>query len=488
MKVNKKTRAKYSKPYYAKHYLRLSVPDHQYGWYKNIGNYLREVYLSPRDHGKTTAIPRVITEHETLYEPGYNVLLLSKTFNQANKTLDMIEADLTKNPFIQRDFADELQDFRRKGNKLFYNLGDTVRRDATVEATGIMGDITGGHFNRIIMDDIFDDENTRTADSRNKIMKFIEGTILPLLEPDCGILGIGTRKHYEDGYQKMIDNPAWYVLEERAILQWPKSYEYIRDNNGIIVDVGNIEGEYKTLWPEKWGIKQLLLQLAAMGTVLFNREYQNDAEGMKGKIFKESWLNHYAIKEENQTDNVRGHPPLESMEIYQGDDLAIGQKEKNDFFCCTTIGITHNPFKIWVLDWYHDQIKFPKQVKMVKTLYDGPVSPIWDGIRWNVLKIGIESNNYQVALAQQVLDEANYPIEEIVSVKNKTTRISAGSVDYENGLIMVPVDHPKYSAFLNEYVSFDEGEHDDIIDSMDIAKRLILNKPEEEEEIIPGFG
>jgi hypothetical protein len=242
LKVNPKTKAKYSKPYYAKHYLRLKVPEHQFRWYKNIGNYLREVYLAPRDHGKTTVIPRVITEHETLYEKGFNTLLLSKTFNQANKTLDVIETDLTKNPFIQKDFAKELQDFRRKGNQLFYNLGDTVRRDATVEATGILGDITGGHFRRVIMDDVFDDENSRTADGRKKVMKFIEGTILPLLEPGCGLLGIGTRKHWDDGYQKMIDNPAWYVNVEKAILKWPKNYEYVTDDKGIIVDVKNIQG------------------------------------------------------------------------------------------------------------------------------------------------------------------------------------------------------------------------------------------------------
>ncbi len=476
-KRKNKTKAWDSKPYYAKYYLGLQVPDHQFYWYKKIGKYLREIYLSPRDHGKTTAIPRVITEHDTLYNPGHNVLLLSKTFNQANKTLDVIETDLTKNPRIQHDFAGELQGFRRKGNQLYYNLGDTVRRDATVEATGILGDITGGHFKRIIMDDVFDDENTRTADGRRKVMKFIEGTILPLLEPGCGLLGIGTRKHWDDGYQKMIDNPAWHVQEEQAILKWPKSYEYVQDEKGIIIDV-KVEGDYQVLWPEKWDIKQLLLQAKAMGMVLFNREYQNNAEGMKGKVFKETWIQHYAIQEKNQSLNVKGHPPLESMEIYQGNDLAIRKNEKNDFFCCETIGVTRDPYRIWILDWYHDKISFPEQVKMIKTLYDGPTTPIWNGIRWNVLKIGIESNAYQVALAQQVLDEGNYPIQEITSVKDKKTRITAGSVDYENGMIMVPVDHPLYPTFLNEYVSFDEGEHDDMLDADDIVRRLILNPNE----------
>ena len=40
----------------------------------------------------------------------------------------------------------------------------------------------------------------------------------------------------------------------------------------------------------------------------------------------------------------------------------------------------------------------------------GPKPPIWNVIRWNVLRIGIESNAYQVALAQQLLEDGNYPI------------------------------------------------------------------------------
>ena len=39
---------------------------------------------------------------------------------------------------------------------------------------------------------------------------------------------------------------------------------------------------------------------------------------------------------------------------------------------------------------------------------------------------------------------------------------------------MVPVDHPLYPTFLNKYVRFDEGEHDDMLDADDIVRRLIL--------------
>jgi predicted phage terminase large subunit-like protein len=108
---------------------------------------------------------------------------------------------------------------------------------------------------------------------------------------------------------------------------------------------------------------------------------------------------------------------------------------------------------------------FPKQVKMVKKLYH----------RWKPELIGIESNNYQLALKQQVLDETILPIKEVISIKNKVERIKVGSVNYENGLVYVPIDHPEYNNFMEEYRRFyDKGSHDDMLDSTDITMKLIL--------------
>ena len=478
LNLNAKEYARESLPYYAKHYLKLQVPDHQFEWSKKLNKHRFTLLESPRDHGKTTIVPRAYPEHITLFNQNRNVLLLSKTYKQANKTLKLINTDLKKNPYIQADFGKELLDLNKVDNQLFYNQSSAlkdVKRDATIEAVGLLGDITGGHFTDIILDDIIDDVNSRTVDSRENVWKWVNGTIVPLLEPGGRILGIGTHKHYDDVYTKMEENTSWYVIKEKAILQWPDSWDYVYDpETGVAVDVTNIKGDYKVLWKSKWGIKKLLLQLNAMGRVLFNREYQNDAAGMKGKILKEPWLNWYAIKSEHESDNVPGCPSWDAMEIYQGYDLAIGKKDNNDFFVCTTIGVMKDPFKIYFLDWYRERLSFPEQVKMVKKLFNGPITPILEGRQWRPLQIGIESNAYQVALAQQVLNDTALPVKEIISVKDKTTRITAGAVNYENGLVYLPVDHPQTSNFIGEYTAFDDGTHEDMLDSGDITMRLLI--------------
>ncbi|KYC51664.1 MAG: Terminase-like family protein [Candidatus Methanofastidiosum methylothiophilum] len=151
------------------------------------------------------------------------------------------------------------------------------------------------------------------------------------------------------------------------------------------------------------------------------------------------------------------------MTIYQGWDLAIREKETSDYVVCTTIGVTPKN-KIYVLDWFRDRMAFPDQVKQVRELYD----------EFRPERIAIETNAYQLALKQQVLTERILPIKEIENIKNKVQRIILSSVNYENGLVYLPIDHPYYNAFMDEYRTFDDGTHDDMLDSLDMAMRLIL--------------
>lgn len=482
--VTPKILASQSKAYYGKRYLKLKVPQHQYDWLENLlFQHHQAGLLSPRDHGKTTIIPRVASEQITLFDKKENILLLSKTHSQAKKTLDTIHDDLTKNPLIQADFKQELSDYRKVGNQIFFNMPDVLednKRDAKIEANGILGDITGGHFTKILMDDIFDDENTRTSSGIATIMKFINGTVLPLLEPDGQILFIATHKHYNDGYNQLKNNPSWNIITQKAILEWPKSWDYVHDDTGTIVDVKNIKGNSKVLWPEKWPIDKLLLKKAAMGSLLFNREYQNETKQLLGKLLKDSWLNYYVINPDKANSNLKAMPPLETMDIYQGIDVAIGTKAKNDYFVITTKGVTRDPYRKYTLDWYIDKIPFPKQVKIIEKNFHKPVNSylIENEIEeWEVLKIGIESNAYQKALSEQVIEEFGFPVEEIYSTADKTTRITAGAVDYENDLEYIPLDHPNIEMFLKQYREFDEGEHEDILDSADICNRTII-KPD----------
>lgn len=484
--VTPKILASQSNAYFDKHYLDSDNPDHQYEWLEELlFKHRFEGLLSPRDHGKTSHFIRPSIERLTLFNKGLNVLLLSKTSTQSGKTLELIYKDLSTNPKIKSDFQNELKDIRKVKNQLWYNLDpDKPTRDATIEAGGILGDITGGHFKYIFMDDVYDHANTRTEKGRKDILEYIQGTVIPLLEPDGCMIFIGTHKHFNDGYNKLKENPGWKIITQKAILKWPNSWDYVKDGTGTIVDVKNIKGDYEVLWPEKWSIEKLLIQLGVMGRPLFEREFQNKTNQLKGKIMKDRWLKYFAINPDLANENIIAMPPLEEMEIYQGIDLAIGTGANNDYFVITTKGVTYSPYRRYTLDWYVDKISFPKQVKVVRDNFYRPVQPylIENGIKkWDILKVGIESNAYQKALAEESI-ELGLPVTEIYSTADKSLRITAGSVNFQNEIEYIPIDHPKLEMFLQQYREFDEGDHEDILDSDNICSRTIISPDLDEEE------
>ena len=100
---------------------------------------------------------------------------------------------------------------------------------------------------------------------------------------------------------------------------------------------------------------------------------------------------------------------------------------------------------------------------MVKKLYE----------EYKPLEIGIETNNYQKALAQTLEQSSMLPIREITSTKDKITRISSGFVHFENGKIFLPKKHPELKNFIKEYNNFPHRKyHDDMLDSLELTLQL----------------
>ena len=455
--------AKYSKAYFANYYLDLDVPEHQMRWYGYCDRD-RHLQLSPRDHGKTTTFCHAFPIWAICNIPNVRILLVSKTSGQANKLLGTIRSELKNNEKILQDYGSLITN-KGEGGAIWCKRDKAGRKlkDPTVEAVGALGAITGGHFDIIIVDDMLDDENTKTEGRMEAMDNWFYGTIGQLVEPSTQMFVIGTRKHYADLYQQLIDNALWHRSIDRAIIDWPESYEYIyeedSDDNEVISDV-TVVGESTVLWPEVWDIKKLLIDRQQAGSIMFDREKQNDPSGMKGQYLNIDWLQYYDFNE-----------LPDDLTYYIGVDLAISEKEKADETCIALVGYQSKRRKVYLIEIRHGRWDFPTAYGKICTAYDE-----WSKAGMRAVEVLIENNVYQAAMAQHIADSTWIPAVGVLTVKDKITKMTALAPHFENGSVLLrKTEMLGMPEFRNQWAQFPFAEHDDMLDSVAIAvTRLTL--------------
>ena len=476
-RLRRKKKAKLSSAYFTQEYLGYTLAPFQKELHDLISKYPKVLSTVARNTGKTDVIITPIILHTHLFNPNKSSLLTSQSNDLIKKTINLIDSEIENNTLLNEDFNTELDDYKRTNNDLLFNAKKLSSKQYTVEARSINSSLTGNHYDYLFMDDLEDDKSVLTPYSRQKTKDFFNTTISPLMNPEAKYLACGTFKALNDIYNDWIKTKLWYHYQAPLISKIPKHYDIVYDENGVAIDVENIQGKYELLFPRRWGIKNILLKISEIGRVAFEREYQNNLKALKGTTLKLEWIRQCAItKEASEEYGVELIPPINNLEIYQGVDLAIGEKEQNDYFVVETIGVQRTPeFKIYVLDWHRDKIDFPTQINIMKSLSKSSLNPIWLGQIWNILITKIESNAYQLALSQQLIQTTDMNIKPETSTQNKEASIIANSVKFQNGQIYLPVDHPEYDNFIREYSDFPKGAHDDMLDAHKIATSTIIN-------------
>jgi len=387
----------------------------------------QSLILAPRGHGKSTICTISYPLWRLVQDPALRILIVSNTSDQACSFLREIRSHLESNPRMRAQFGNMAG---RPWSESQLNL--CIRRGASKEANltamGVFGPIISKHYDMIILDDVVDEQNSASQAQRERLGQWYYKTLLPCLEPGGEIHIVGTRYHYLDLYGRLLSGE--YKNHHRI-------YRAIRD----------VRGCEAALWEEKFPLELLKEKRKEAGTVIFNSQYQNDVELMKGAIFKPEWIQYYSS------------PPLR-LEKMLGTDLAISQKDSADYFALVVAGRERNSGKIFVLDAVHDRLSFSRQVETALNFFrkhNSPDSP--------VLRVCVEANAYQEAFGQK-LREAGLPVKSVTRVKDKISRAYQLQARFENSEILFP---PRSCQdLLQELLLFPQAEHDDLFDALEI--------------------
>jgi len=387
----------------------------------------QSLILAPRGHGKSTICTISYPLWRLLGDPALRILIVSNTSDQACSFLREIRSQLESNPWMLARFGN-LAGRPWSESQLNLCLRHSASKEANLTAMGVLGPVIARHYDMIILDDVVDEQNSASQAQRQKLEQWYYKTLLPCLEPAGEIHIVGTRYHHLDLYGRLLAG------------------EY-KNHHRIYRALRELDGAEAALWEQKFSLELLKEKRKEAGTVIFNSQYQNEVELMKGAIFKPEWIQYYSS------------PPLR-LEKMLGIDLAISRKDSADYFALVVAGRERKSNKIFILDAVHDRLSFSRQVETALNFfrkYNSPDSP--------VLRVCVEANAYQEAFAQK-LREAGLPVKSVTRVKDKVSRAYQLQAKFENLEILFPPH--SCQDLLQELLLFPQAEHDDLFDAMEI--------------------
>jgi predicted phage terminase large subunit-like protein len=294
------------------------------------------------------------------------------------------------------------------------------------------------------------------------------------------------------GLDIMWIDEAAFIADARA---WEVSRPALSDRLGIVITTTTPSGKnwfYDEFWSEEsmddpnigrveyWSIdnpyfpkEEWEYMQVRYHPMLFKQEYCAAFDSMAGKELAGDWL-HYYRSHEVPTDPDQ--PGKLAVDVFIGVDPAISLSDQADRFALAVIACTKDRSQWYLLELIADRIPFPDQVQLIADMHQ----------KWTPQMIGIETNVYQAALAQQVVRLSTIPpIVEMPAKGKKFQRILAMAPLFRIGRVKIRPDH---ADFINEWVDYDstlKNPKDDCLDAVEIALRtagaLLPDMPEVEQ-------
>lgn len=163
----------------------------------------RALDLEPRGAFKTSVISQAYSVQRIIKNPNIRILLDSVVLQNSLDNLGVIKShfESPRVKFLYGDYVgskwtnEEITVSKRTAR----NLKEPTVRCASVEKVQV-----GPHYDLIIADDLVSKENIETPEQRQKVKDHFK-LLFSLLEPEGEIVVVGTRWHFEDLYNMIIE-------------------------------------------------------------------------------------------------------------------------------------------------------------------------------------------------------------------------------------------------------------------------------------------
>ena len=327
------------------------------------------------------------------------------------------------------------------------DIFEIVGRRGVYRSAGVGGGITGMGGDIVIIDDPFKDR--AAADSaaiRQNVWDWYTSTLYTRLAPGGGVLLINTRWHTDDLAGRLLaaagrgEGDAWRVVNFPAIAEADEPHRKI--------------GE--ALHPARYPLDQLLAIKKALGTRDWNALYQQHPTPDGGAIFKEDWLKFYTPPD----------LPKDFDQLLISWDMAFKAGAETDFVVGQVWGRRGADF--FLLDQTRARMGFTDTAAAFRAL-----AAKWPGAARKLVE--------DKANGPAVIDALKHAVPGIIPVEpdgSKTARAHAVTTYFEAGNVHLPSPElfPWVRDFVSELLQFPAAAHDDQVDAMTQALRMLASR------------
>lgn len=286
-------------------------------WQQVLTAHDRTVIWSHVEAGKTAQISIGRTLYELGLNPNLRGAIVSKTSKGAARIMRAIAQYIIKSADVHAVFP-ALKPHPDKS--LPWNTEaivvdrDIIAKDPSVQCCGVFGDILGARIDWLILDDVLDYENTRTARGRRELVEWIRSTLWGRLTDEARVCFVGNAWHPEDAMHVFAAEPRF------AGFRFP-----VVDNAGRLA------------WPASWSPARIENKRLELGPGEFARQMLCMARDDSSSRFKREWLEICLRRGEGYRliDQIDALPP--GFAVYTGVDLSVQQHSDADLTVFFTI-------------------------------------------------------------------------------------------------------------------------------------------------------
>jgi predicted phage terminase large subunit-like protein len=336
-------------------------------------------------------------------------------------------------------------------------------------ALGVGASLTGRGANVLVIDDPI--KNAEEADSetmREAIWNWYWSTARTRLEPGGAVVILMARWHEDDLVGRLLeqrpDIEPWNVVNLPCLAE---------ENDPL----GRAPGE--TLWPERWSQQEMEATRDAQPSARWwSALYQQKPVPAEGLLFKRAnfcrWeLAHdvyndfYVLRDPERGDR---HIDAGQVTVFQVCDIAASDKTTADYTVVSTFALTrHKDLILLTVERQHfDVLEVHRFIEQANDVHGRP--PIWVeefGAGMGPLK-RLRQDGYP---AMALKREAGIQLD-------KTARAFHAVAAYEDHRIYHPIDDTSFNGssvkdWENELATFPNAAHDDQVDTVSYAARLI---------------